>query len=271
MQTSIIKPFSVISLLFILLTSCITPQQIPSVEDMHRVLAPTGKLRMGLYEGSPTSYKKDEKTGEIRGLGYAVGVELARNLGVEFEPVIFSKTSELTAASAAGRVDLIMTNASPARRKEIDFSDTLIRFESGYLVAANSKIKTIADVDTTGMKIGVIKASSSEGLLSKKFISATVEKVEDNKAATDGLTSGKLDAFATAKSTLFELSDTLAGSQVLDGAYNIEEMALGIPKYRLVAMPYINDFIKKMKSSDTVKKGIEKARLRGIVKEDVPK
>src|SRR5262249_60978753 len=45
-------------------------------------LAPGGKLRVGVYAGSPTSMVRDARTGEPRGVSYELGRELASPLGV---------------------------------------------------------------------------------------------------------------------------------------------------------------------------------------------
>src|SRR5260370_15409761 len=41
--------------------------------DMQQVLAPTGKLRVGLYPGTPTSILPDAQSGGPRGVGYDLG------------------------------------------------------------------------------------------------------------------------------------------------------------------------------------------------------
>jgi polar amino acid transport system substrate-binding protein len=49
--------------------------------EPRQVLAPTGKLRAALYPGTPTSIL-DPKEAEPRGVGYELGKEMARRLGV---------------------------------------------------------------------------------------------------------------------------------------------------------------------------------------------
>src|SRR5262245_3251700 len=56
--------------------------------EAQKILAPTGKLRAALYPGTPTSIL-DPKESEPRGVGYELGKELARRLGVPYAPVVF--------------------------------------------------------------------------------------------------------------------------------------------------------------------------------------
>ena len=46
------------------------------------------------------------------------------------------------------------------------------------------------------------------------------------------MTSGKLDAYATNKASLFEMAEKLPGSKVLDGRWGVEHFAVAIPKGR---------------------------------------
>jgi polar amino acid transport system substrate-binding protein len=85
--------------------------------ETSRILAPTGKLRVGLYPGTPTSILPDAQPDGPRGVGYDLGKEVARQLGVPFEPVVFSKNAEVLEAVKTGAVDMVFTNASAARER----------------------------------------------------------------------------------------------------------------------------------------------------------
>ena len=73
----------------ILCASAATDAQISSSQDLRDSLAPTGKLRASLYLGGPTNVIVHPKTGEMKGVGYEIGKELARRLDIPFEPVIY--------------------------------------------------------------------------------------------------------------------------------------------------------------------------------------
>ena len=47
-------------------------------QDAKEILAPKGKLRVGVYLGSPTSMVRDGKSNEIHGLSFDLGKELAK-------------------------------------------------------------------------------------------------------------------------------------------------------------------------------------------------
>src|SRR5215468_10124887 len=112
--------------------------------DAQKALAPTGKLRAALYPGTPTSIL-DPKESAPRGVGYELGKELARQLGVPYEPVVYPKNADVQAAMTAGNADVAFTNASPARQKLMDFGPPFLAIELGYLVPAGSPIASVAD------------------------------------------------------------------------------------------------------------------------------
>src|SRR6266508_4091159 len=62
-------------------------QSLPTQDEM-QALAPTGTLRAALYLGGPTNVVK-EPSGEMKGVGYELGKELARRMGVHYKPVIY--------------------------------------------------------------------------------------------------------------------------------------------------------------------------------------
>jgi ABC-type amino acid transport substrate-binding protein len=49
----------------------------------------TGKLRAGLVLGGATSVFRDPACGEVKGLAFDLGKELARRMGVSFDPVLY--------------------------------------------------------------------------------------------------------------------------------------------------------------------------------------
>ena len=87
---------------------------VPTAQD-RQALAPTGKLRVGVYPGSPTSLVKEAPASEARGVSVDIGKELARRLGVPYEQVEFPRVAAVLEALKAGQVDFTVTNATPAR------------------------------------------------------------------------------------------------------------------------------------------------------------
>ncbi len=233
-------------------------------EPTSAILAPGGKLRVGVYLGSPTSMVR-QASGETHGVTYDLGKELAKRLGVTFEPVIHDRVAEVLEAMKSGRVDFTITNATPVRAQDVDFSPTLFSLELGYLVPSGSPIKTVGEIDTAGRRIGVSQGSTSQRSLPKVLTAATLVPAASLKEASQMLADGRLDAFATNKSILFEMSDGLPGARVLDGRWGTEHMAIAIPKGRDAARADVAKFADEMRRSGSLEAAIKLSGLRGVM------
>jgi len=233
--------------------------------DIKQILAPSGALRVALYTGTPTSVLPDPQAGGPKGVGYDLGKELATRLGVPFEPVIFSKNADVLEAVKTGKADIALTNATPARAKEMDFGPPAFEVELGYLVPKGSALSTLAEVDAVGIRVGVTTGSSSDGTLSRDLKNAEIVRATNFEAAIEMLLASSLNAYATNKASLFEMSEKLPGSSVLDGRWGVERFAIGIPKGRDQGMAFIRQFTEAVKSEGLIKTAIARAGLRGAL------
>lgn len=230
------------------------------------ILAPTGVLRAALYTGTPTSILPDPKAGGPRGVGYDLGKELAKRLGVPYAPVVFSKNADVLAAIKDGAADVAFTNSSSAARaRDMDFGPAFMDVELGYLVPKGSALTTVAEVDASGLRIGVTAGSSSEATLTREFKKAEVVRATNFDAGMEMMTSGKLDAYATNKASLFAMAEKLPGSKVLEGRWGVEHFAIAIPKGREQGMAFVRQFTLEVKSEGLVGAAIARAGLRGAV------
>jgi polar amino acid transport system substrate-binding protein len=225
-----------------------------------RTLAPTGALRVALYTGTPTSVLSQS---DLRGVGYDLGKELARRLGVAFEPVVFPKNADVLDAIIAGRADVAFTNASAERSKQMSFTQPYLVIELGYLASEKTVATSLAEVDRPGVRVGVTAKSSSDAFLSRELKNAQVVRAETVSVGVQMLAEGTADLYATNKATLFEMADKLRGARVLQGEWGLEQHALAIPLGRERALPYVRAFITDAVASGRVQGAMKRAGLRG--------
>lgn len=260
------KLFAAVLGIAVLLSGCANTPPVNSTVKW--ALAPSGKLRVGVYPGSPTSLVRDAKTGEDAGIALNLGQALGKQLGVPVQVVEFPRLALVLDALKAGSVDFTFTNATQARALEMDFTEPLIQLELGYLVPPNTKLATMADIDHVGIKVGVGQGSSSQTSLPRIFKSAIVSAAASLAQAQQMLLRGELDAFATNKAILFEMSQALPGSRVLDGRWGTESMAIAIPKGREEALPYLRQFARDVRANGALASFISQSGLRGTVQPD---
>ena len=251
----------------LLLAACAGTPTAPSPE-IKQALAPTGKLRVGVYPGSPTSMLRDPASGEVKGVSVDLGKELAKRLGVPYEQVEYQRIAEVIEGLKSGAADFTVSNASPARAKDVDFTQPLVSIELGYLVPSGSPVSALADIDRPGIRVGVTQGSTSQSTLPHELKNAAIVPAPSLKAAIEMFMQRKIDAFATNKAILFEMSESLPGSRVLDGRWGIEHLAVAIPKGRDQGMAYMRHFVEDANADGLVARAVERAGLRGTVKAD---
>ena len=244
--------------------SVATDAQISSYQDLRESLAPTGKLRAFLYLGGPTNVIVHPTTGEMKGVGYEIGKELARRLGIPYEPVIYKTPKLLVDDIESDNWDVAFIARSSSREKIMKFSETYLSLEQGFLVPTDSSIKTMEEVDRPGIRVGVPAGGS--------VISRVAGVLSDEKLVEVGMPraaalmrSGAVDVFSANKGNLYQISDQLPGSRVLDGYFSVDEFALGIPTGRKIEMSLLNELIEEIKSQGLIEAASKRAGVRGVV------
>src|SRR5262249_44684604 len=139
-----------------------------------QALAPTGKLRVGLLLGDSTQVIRDPASGEMKGVGFDLGKELARRIGVPFEPVMYPSIGALLDNGKSGGWDVAFIGFTPERAKEWDFAGQHLEVEFGYLIPNGSSISTMADVDRSGIRVAVQERSGPDAFLSRTLKAAAV-------------------------------------------------------------------------------------------------
>ena len=248
----------------LLCLSVATNAQISSSQTLRDSLAPTGKLRASLYLGGPTNVIVHPTTGEMKGVGYEIGKELARRLGIPYEPVIYKTPKLLVDDIESHNWDVAFIARSSTREKIMKFSETYLSLEQGFLVPTDSSIKTMEEVDRPGIRVGVPAGGS--------VISRVAGVLSDEKLVEVGMPraaalmrSGAVDVFSANKGNLYQISDQLPGSRVLDGYFSVDEFALGIPTGRKIEMSLLNELIEEIKSQGLIEAASKRAGVRGVV------
>ena len=252
------------AILGLLLSGCAGINTAPTPEA-RQALAPTGKLRVAFFL-APLYAIKDPATGELKGVAVDLGTELARRVGVPFDPVAYSSPAALIAGAKSGELDVALTGIDSARAAVLDFSAPYVEIEQGYLVRAGITMATVSDADRTGIRVGVVEKSAGDTLLSRTLKNATLIRANNIAELSTLLESGKADVIATGKTGLFAAAGKLPGSRVLDGSILVEPIAMGVPKGRdSTAAAYVGKFVEEAKAEGLVKSAIERAGLRGVV------
>ncbi|HSV70690.1 MAG TPA: transporter substrate-binding domain-containing protein [Methylibium sp.] len=233
--------------------------------ETRTAIAPTGQLRVAFIT-APIYAVKDSATGAFKGVAIDLGQELARRVELPFVPVAFPNPPALIGAAKSGEWDVALMGINAERAAAMDFSAPFMEVEQGFLVRAGVTIATAADVDRSGIRVGVLEGSGADAHLSGSLKTATLVRIKtlgENYALLD---SGKADVIAATKQALFDGAASRPGSRVLEGRFLVEPIGIGVPRGRAAAAAeYVGKFVEDVKARGRVQSAIQDAKLRGVV------
>jgi len=231
-------------------------------------LSPTGKLRVGVVVASvpsPLFAVKDKDSGRLRGVTVDLGTELAQKLGVPVELVTYDTPTALTDSATSGAWDVTFLPVTPERQKVVDFGPAYFFFENTYVVAADSPIRSLTDIDRPGVRVVAQEKSTQAAFLGQSLKNATLLIRPGSGEELSGMVhSGKADAFAFGRPFLVGLAAKQPRARVLDGSFASFGVAVAVPKSRPHALEYVSGFLEKAKASGSVQRAFDNVGLKGL-------
>lgn len=226
-------------------------------------LTPTGTLRVGLaYAPKPTPiFVTQDPDGAVRGVALDLGKALAQHLGVPLELMVAATTAELTEACVAGAIDVGFMPADDERRKRLDFSPPYFMIESTFLVAAGAGIQTLADVDRADVTVVGVAGSTTIRAAARSVKAAKIVPAASVAQAMAMMQSGQAQAFALTHDALPPLQQTLPGSLILAGAFQVTGVAMALQKNRPAALAKVSAWMNQAITDGTVRGALDAAGL----------
>jgi polar amino acid transport system substrate-binding protein len=228
--------------------------------DVLKDLAPTGKLRAAINFGNGVLAQKG-KDGEPQGITPDLANALGKRLGVPVELVRFEAAGKVAEALGGGAVDVGFIAIEPVRADKIDFSPPYVVIEGTYMVAKDSAMKSVADVDRPGVRIAVGLNSAYDLYLTRTLKSATLVRatVGGGGAGIDLFVKDKLDAAAGVRQPLEDYAKTHPEMRVMADAFQEIRQAMGTPKGRSAGAKYLAAFVEEMKASGFVADALKRS------------
>src|SRR5262249_4483348 len=159
-------------------------------------LAPTGVLRAGINLSNFLLLTGRSATGDPEGVAPDLAGAIAARWGIPLTCVPFKAPGELADAAGTGVWDIGLTGAEPQRAEKIVFTAAYCEIEATYLVPAGSKLRTIADVDASGVSIAVTARSAYGLWLDRNIKHATLGRTDTLDSAYEQFARDKLQALA---------------------------------------------------------------------------
>jgi polar amino acid transport system substrate-binding protein len=215
----------------------------PLSPDIISDLAPTGVLRAGINLSNFLLVTKVNSRGDPVGVAADLAGEVATRLGVLVKYVTFKSPGELADAVDKDIWDIGLIGAEPQRAETIAFTPAYAEIEATYLLPSGSPLKTIADVDSIGVRIAVT-ARSAYGLWLDRNIKHAELKRSETRLLSD--------------------LEKLPGARIFDGRFMSVQQAIGTSRKNPAGAAFLRDFVEEAKSSGLVARLIERYQIRGL-------
>jgi polar amino acid transport system substrate-binding protein len=153
--------------------------------------------------------------------------EVAARLGLPVALVCLDAARKSLAALLAGQADIAFLAIEPARAVEVAFTPPYVLIEGVYAVPERSPLRTIADVDAPGVRIGVKRGSAYDLYLTRTLSRATIVRGDDG---TTAFTGQGLEVAAGIREPVTELVASHPGLRLIDGAFMQIQQAVGVTR-----------------------------------------
>ncbi|TMJ06233.1 MAG: transporter substrate-binding domain-containing protein [Alphaproteobacteria bacterium] len=222
--------------------------------DVLQDLAPTGTLRASINLGNIVLAQGTPD--DPRGVTPELARELGRRLGVPVALSCFDAAGKAFEAMKAGKVDIVFLAIEPVRAAEIEFTAPYVIIEGVYMVPKNSTLKTPADVDKPGIRVGVNKASAYDLFLTRTLKNATLVRSEDGAQL---FVDEKLDAAGGVKQALQAFAKGRSDVRLMDERFMEIQQAMGCARGKLAGAAHLRSFVEEMKASGFVADALKRS------------
>lgn len=235
-------------------------------DDLAKDLAPTGTLRATYIATNPVQAFVDPATKEVRGPAAEIARELAKRAGV---PVTISGADGVQGVIDSvkkSEADIGFVAFDPVRAAQVDFSQNYALAQNTYLVPENSRIRTVADADRAGFRIGVGARDAGDYFLTRTLKNAELKRNEGGNldVALKQLADGEIDAYAGNRMRLHGAAQKTPGLRlVADNFYGVEQAVI-VPKGDTARLAIIEKFIDEARGSGLIAGAISRANLVGV-------
>jgi polar amino acid transport system substrate-binding protein len=237
-------------------------------QDDSRVagLVKAGEIRVGLFL---PQYALDVTSGDLKGVGTGfLAIELtqivATRLGIAKRIVQFPAPDAAITGLKNKTCDVVFLGIAPSRAAEVDFAPAIFQFDYSLLLPEGSAIKSIADADQKGIRIGIVDGHASALALRRIVKHAQLVGAELPDETFDLLKHGEVDALAFPRDHVLDFASKLPGSRVLAKGYGINRVGIAVRKGRSGLLAYCSEFSKEVLGSGAVQSIINSATLPGF-------
>jgi polar amino acid transport system substrate-binding protein len=242
-------------------TGCATAPGVPPAAKAE--LAPTGKLRAGMNL-SNTLFTLKGADGKLYGVAVDVMNELGARLGVPVEMVVYPTPGQVADAVNRNTWDVAILAIEATRAQTISFSPPISAIEATYVVRKDSPLQSVAQVDSSGVRIAAPAKAGYELYLRTVLKNAKLVDSKDLQGSIDMINSGKADAMAALKPMLLDSMPQMPQARLLDGRFMTVNHGLSTSRGKPAADEFLRQFVQELNASGFLARSIERHGIKGL-------
>lgn len=226
-----------------------------------------GKLVVGTsadYE--PFEYMED---GEFKGFDVELAAAIADKLGLEVQYESVDFDSILPGISSGTKYDVGVASiaVTPAREKEVDFTDSYYMDDQAIVTMADDTSITADNyedvLNDSATKIAVQSGSTAESFAKENFPNATIVPFKDATDCFAAVQSDQADAVVTNRSMAAQMvADAYTNEHVIKQISTGEEYAIAVSKDNPGLTKKINEALKELTDDGTIDELMAKYNIK---------
>jgi polar amino acid transport system substrate-binding protein len=218
-------------------------------------LAPGGVLRAAINLGNPVLAQGTPM--EPAGVTVDISREIATRLNVQVKFVSFTAARESFEAMMAGQADICFLAIEPAREAEVAFTAPYVLIEGVFAVPGPSRLATVGDVDSAGVRIGVTRGSAYDLFLSRTLQHATVVRGADG---TGEFLAQNLEASAGIREAMTAFVASHSGLRLIDERFMEIRQAVGTAKTKSAeTTSFLHGLVEELKATGFIADSLRRA------------
>lgn len=230
------------------------------------VLAPTGTLRAAYIVANLAQARRDPQTGAVSGVVADITRELSRRAGVPMTLTPLATAADVLGAVRNGSADIGFVAPNPQRQGVVRHSQTYMLVQQSALVRADSRARSVRDLDSAGQVIGVNTDDSVGVWLQERLAAARVRATPDYtlREAVRWLDDGTVTAFAGNRQRLAANTRDVTGLRLLpDNFYGVPQ-AIAVPLDRGDRLKWIDAALDELRAAGFLADAVSRSGVDGL-------
>jgi polar amino acid transport system substrate-binding protein len=235
-----------------------------SADALKDEIAPSGKLRVAIAI-SPAGgafWSTKNEAGGYAGVPVDLGKEMAAQLGLPVEYVVYQNSGQIVDAASKGAWDVSFLPKDPEREAKMSFGPIYEVADATYIVRAGSSATNFQTLDQPGVKVAAVNNTTTMRGAIAHLKNAKVTGYQTYDEIFGLLKNGEIDAFALSRDQLNAMAKKIPGTRVLDETFKQTVTAVAVPPNHPLALAFVTKFMTDATSNGVLRKAYDNNGLK---------